>query len=117
MDDEQVIDATDTAVQLAEEAGVDLTDVTGTGVNGRIVKKDVEAHIAAIDEAGQPGPFSLPEDESDKDVDARGVDAPVEELDAETAVVETEKTPPTPPEPEPIAPGAAGWGVYSDVGA
>ncbi len=33
--------------RLVEELGVDLTQVTGTGANGRITKKDVMAYIAA----------------------------------------------------------------------
>lgn len=39
------LDATDTAVELAEEHGVDLTKVEGTGADGRILKSDVEAVI------------------------------------------------------------------------
>ena len=37
------IDATDGAVAAAEELGVDLATVTGTGAEGRITKADVEA--------------------------------------------------------------------------
>lgn len=35
--------ASDTAKKLAEERGIDLSTVTGTGRNGRITLKDVEA--------------------------------------------------------------------------
>lgn len=38
-------DATDSAVKLAKEAGIDLGEVTGTGAGGRITKADVEALI------------------------------------------------------------------------
>jgi hypothetical protein len=40
------IDATDGARELAEEAGIDLTAVDGSGGGGRIVKADVEKAIA-----------------------------------------------------------------------
>lgn len=41
------LDATDAAVRLAEESGVDLKDVVGTGSGGRIIKSDVEAFLSA----------------------------------------------------------------------
>lgn len=41
------IDATDSAKELADEAGVDLGDVEGTGKDGRVTKGDVEAYVAA----------------------------------------------------------------------
>jgi len=40
-----VIDATEAAAKLAQEKGVDLALVTGTGANGRIGKPDVEAFL------------------------------------------------------------------------
>lgn len=43
------INATDAAVKLAEEQGLDLADVLGTGVEGRVTKGDVEAHLAALE--------------------------------------------------------------------
>ncbi|MCA9979360.1 MAG: E3 binding domain-containing protein [Anaerolineales bacterium] len=39
------IDATDTAVSLAAEHGIDLSTVQGTGAGGRIVTRDVKALI------------------------------------------------------------------------
>ena len=39
------IDATDTAVSLAAEHGIDLATVTGTGAGGKIVLRDVKALI------------------------------------------------------------------------
>lgn len=42
------VDATDAAVSLAAEHGIDLADVGGTGANGRITKGDVEAHLASL---------------------------------------------------------------------
>lgn len=39
------INATDAAVALAEENGIDLATVNGTGNNGRIGKPDVQAAI------------------------------------------------------------------------
>lgn len=40
-------DISEAARKLAEEKGIDLTKVTGTGANGAITKPDVEAAIAA----------------------------------------------------------------------
>lgn len=42
------INATDAAAKLAEDQDVDLADVTGTGVEGRITKGDVEAYLTLI---------------------------------------------------------------------
>jgi len=39
-------DATDSARELAAERGIDLSDVEGSGKDGRITKDDVEAHSA-----------------------------------------------------------------------
>lgn len=41
------IDATATARQLAEESGIDLSTVTGSGKEGRILKSDIDAVIKA----------------------------------------------------------------------
>ena len=42
------IDATDGAIELAEEFGIDLLLVNGSGTDGRILKNDVGAMIADI---------------------------------------------------------------------
>lgn len=39
------IDATDAASELAQEHGIDLADVEGTGADGRILKSDIEALV------------------------------------------------------------------------
>jgi pyruvate/2-oxoglutarate dehydrogenase complex dihydrolipoamide acyltransferase (E2) component len=41
------VNATQGAVDLAESEGVDLSQVEGTGENGRITKADVETYVAA----------------------------------------------------------------------
>jgi pyruvate/2-oxoglutarate dehydrogenase complex dihydrolipoamide acyltransferase (E2) component len=41
-------DATKGAIELAEEKGVDLAAVTGTGDDGRITKPDVEAYLDSL---------------------------------------------------------------------
>ena len=41
------INATDAAIALAEEAGVNLSAVTGTGADGKITMRDVQAAIEA----------------------------------------------------------------------
>lgn len=37
------VQATDAAIRLAEEAGIPLGSVVGTGAGGRVTKRDVEA--------------------------------------------------------------------------
>lgn len=39
------IEATDSAKELANENGIDLATVNGSGANGRIIKSDVEALV------------------------------------------------------------------------
>jgi pyruvate/2-oxoglutarate dehydrogenase complex dihydrolipoamide acyltransferase (E2) component len=45
--DEELADATDGAIELAEDEDVFLADVTGSGKDGRITKDDVQAHVEA----------------------------------------------------------------------
>lgn len=40
--------ATEAAEKLAAEQGLDLKDVLGTGIEGKITKADVESHLAAL---------------------------------------------------------------------
>ena len=40
------LDVTDAAIKLAEEHGIDLADVSGSGAGGRILKSDIEKLIA-----------------------------------------------------------------------
>ena len=39
------VDATPGATVLAKEHGLDLTTINGTGANGRVLKKDIEAAL------------------------------------------------------------------------
>jgi pyruvate dehydrogenase E2 component (dihydrolipoamide acetyltransferase) len=50
--------ATPTARKLAEQNGVDLASITGTGPKGKITKEDVEAAIPA--DGGAPAPAAAP---------------------------------------------------------
>jgi pyruvate dehydrogenase E2 component (dihydrolipoamide acetyltransferase) len=50
--------ATPTAKKMAEQAGIDLTSVTGSGPKGKITKEDVEAAI--VKGGGSPAPAPAP---------------------------------------------------------
>jgi pyruvate/2-oxoglutarate dehydrogenase complex dihydrolipoamide acyltransferase (E2) component len=45
------VDATDAARELADEQGIDLASLDGTGVDGRVLLPDVEEAAAALEEA------------------------------------------------------------------
>jgi len=47
-ENQEEIDATDAAIKLADQEGIDLATVTGTGDEGRILKSDVERTIDAL---------------------------------------------------------------------
>lgn len=49
--DEEIADATDGAVELAEDKDTYLADVTGSGKDGRITKEDVEKYLEAQSQA------------------------------------------------------------------
>lgn len=49
LDQDVVIDATDAAIALSLEAGIAVTDVPGSGKDGRVTKPDVVAHLGGID--------------------------------------------------------------------
>jgi single-stranded DNA-binding protein len=40
------VNATQGAIKLAKEESIDINEVKGSGLNGRITKKDVEEHIS-----------------------------------------------------------------------
>ena len=80
------IDATNSALKLAEENGIDLTGVAGSGEGGRILKHDVEELIesAAADQQltappVDPDPEPTPDPEPDPEPVAE--EAPAEEAD------------------------------------
>ena len=55
------------AVQrLAEEQGVDLSEVTGTGVGGRVTRKDVQDHVASAKRQKAPEPAAGPGAEEER---------------------------------------------------
>lgn len=57
-------DATDAAKELANERGVDLADVYGTGKGGRIVHGDVEDYLEGRESGDQGG-----QEEADQEAD------------------------------------------------
>ena len=50
-------------LRLAEFHNVDLTLVSGTGLNGRITRKDVQAYIDTVQTVAEPSPERRDEDE------------------------------------------------------
>lgn len=52
MSEEEIL-ATDGAVELAEEANLDLSEVEGSGDDGKIYKKDVENYLSSAIETVQ----------------------------------------------------------------
>lgn len=76
------VNATDTAISLAEEHGIDLSTVQGTGADGRILKNDVQAVIEAAQSPAVPA--TAPVDET-----AVAQPGDVVEGDDEAAVTDT----------------------------
>ena len=78
------MDATDTAVKLAEKEGVNLEEVEGTGPDGRIYKGDVEDFIAARDTTPEPAPDADEgEDAADASADAEASESTGDESETE----------------------------------
>lgn len=53
--DGRVVPVSDLAAKVASEHGVDISDVRGSGVGGRITRKDVESYLGAGQPAAQTG--------------------------------------------------------------
>lgn len=49
-EDEEPIDATDAARELAGEHGIELAKIEGTGEDGRVLKSDVQAAVAEAED-------------------------------------------------------------------
>ncbi|MFE6869273.1 dihydrolipoamide acetyltransferase family protein [Kitasatospora sp. NPDC057692] len=62
------------ARRLAREAGLELAELTGTGPGGRIVRRDVEAAVAA--RPHRPEPAAPPREPADRSAPAAPVQAP-----------------------------------------
>ncbi len=72
------VDATEAAIGLAEELGVDLSEVEGSGIEGRITKPDVEAFLQEV-------PEEAFEETEEEEV------FPLEELDRGLALVDEDE--------------------------
>ena len=87
--------ATPAARNAAQQNAVDLTQVSGTGDAGRVMKRDVESTFAARAEAG-----------------AASVDKPTSAARAQAGAAKVDKSavskPPTPTPPRPVAGGERG---------
>jgi len=77
------IDVTDAAAELADEHGLELAEIEGTGKDGRILKSDVEA-AASAEAAEAPAVEEEPEAEEAPDAG----DDDVEEIDVTGAAAE-----------------------------
>jgi pyruvate dehydrogenase E2 component (dihydrolipoamide acetyltransferase) len=53
------IKASPLARRMAEENGLNLTEIPGTGPGGRITKEDVQAHLRLTDSAPRPAPIPM----------------------------------------------------------
>ena len=47
-EEDEDVDATPSAIKLAEDNEVDIADVVGTGKNGRVLEKDVQAYLDEV---------------------------------------------------------------------
>lgn len=54
------VKATPVARRIAREHGINLTTIAGSGQNGRIVRRDVEAALAKAEEAAPPAKPAIP---------------------------------------------------------
>ena len=52
---EEYVKATPLAGKIAADKGIDLTQVAGTGARGKVLRKDVDAHTAAVPAAAASG--------------------------------------------------------------
>ncbi|MEJ5197579.1 MAG: dihydrolipoamide acetyltransferase family protein [Anaerolineae bacterium] len=52
--------ASPVALRMAGELGIDLRKVKGSGPGGRIIKRDIEAYLAAQDQAARAAPAAAP---------------------------------------------------------
>jgi pyruvate dehydrogenase E2 component (dihydrolipoamide acetyltransferase) len=61
-DDDQRIKASPLARSMAKEAGIALAEISGSGDNGRIIKRDVEEYMSKQESApAQPAPAAAPQ--------------------------------------------------------
>lgn len=100
MKSETVI-ATPTAIALGATHGIDLGTITGTGKDGRILKSDVEAVLAAKVTAGDPNYSPSPQADPTPEVPAPAEDAPAP--DEVSAPEETPSPEEAPEEAEKVA--------------
>jgi pyruvate dehydrogenase E2 component (dihydrolipoamide acetyltransferase) len=77
-DDERVL-ASPLARRLAEQSGIDLSGLVGSGPNGRIVKEDVEAAAKAPKQAKQQPEEAKQAPQQSRELARSGVEAPLGE--------------------------------------
>lgn len=90
--------------RLAAEHGVDLSRVAGTGADGRITRRDVEAYAAAV--AAAPAPAPAPTPEPARSVLGRGIQDLIVAEPADHALFTASPRQPEAPQ-APVAPSVA----------
>lgn len=86
--DSDGVDATDAAIDLADEHGIDVADLApGSGKNGRVIKPDVDDEIERIgDEAGEPTGDAARDEKESQEASPAGEWPDVSEMDRETVL-------------------------------
>ena len=100
--EEQRIDATDAAVELAALNDMDLSTIEGSGEEGRIIKADVETALAALEAA----------EAAEKEAAAPPTEEPQAEETTEEEPVAEEKNVRV---PQPRLAGTGGFSVKNNI--
>lgn len=82
--------ASPVARRIADEQGVDIAHVQGSGPGGRVTRDDVLAFVAASEQASEEQPAADLAAAQEQAADEAQADAPLDEADAEIGISDTE---------------------------